>query len=174
MRAIEEIIIHCSASDRPEDGIEKMRQLHTCGKDEALNWSGRIVRCRGFDDIAYHYIIDPRGSIVLGRDLEVMGAHCRRRNKHSIGICLMGLHTFDSYQLGVARNLIADLCSIYKLDPRTDVQPHNKYRSDKLCPNFDIAVLLPKRSDEVTVLQALDKLDERVVKLEKRKWWQWR
>jgi hypothetical protein len=45
---------------------------------------------RGFDDIGYHYLIQPDGLIVMGRPEAIVGAHALGANDDSIGICLLG------------------------------------------------------------------------------------
>ncbi len=70
MREINEIIIHCTATnpnwyaDRSvEDVVAEIRRWHV----EERNWS----------DIGYHAIIHRDGSVGYGRPVERSGAHCR-------------------------------------------------------------------------------------------------
>jgi N-acetylmuramoyl-L-alanine amidase len=92
---INEIIIHCSDSDFGD--VDLIDQWH---------------KERGWDGVGYHYVItngiiahgneyDPKmdGEIQKGRELAVMGAHCRGHNYNSIGICLIGRHHFTGRQL---------------------------------------------------------------------------
>ena len=83
MREINEIIIHCTATnsnwyaDRSaDDVVTEIRRWHV----EERNWS----------DIGYHAIIHRDGSVGYGRPVERSGAHCRGRNKSSIGVSLVG------------------------------------------------------------------------------------
>ena len=83
MREINEIIIHCTATnpswyaDRPvEDVVAEIRRWHV----EERNWS----------DIGYHAIIHRDGSVGYGRPVERPGAHVAGRNKHTIGVSLVG------------------------------------------------------------------------------------
>ena len=76
MRKITQIIIHCSAT--PE------------GKDYTVADIDRWHKARGFKMIGYHYVIYRDGSIHTGRPLEMVGAHCKGHNAHSIGICYIG------------------------------------------------------------------------------------
>lgn len=76
MRAINEIIIHCSATPEGRDvSVADIRQWHLQ---------------RGFNDIGYHYVVYRDGSVHIGRALRLVGAHCLGHNAHSIGICYIG------------------------------------------------------------------------------------
>src|SRR3989338_11094347 len=43
-----------------------------------------------WEDIGYHYLIDKKGKIHVGRSEKFIGAHVFGHNKNSIGICLIG------------------------------------------------------------------------------------
>ena len=47
---------------------------------------------RGWNDIGYHFLIDPFGTIFEGRPLNAVGAHVKYRNTGNIGISFMGNH----------------------------------------------------------------------------------
>ena len=111
MREINEIIIHCTATnpswyaDRSDDDVVKeIRRWHV----EERKWS----------DIGYHAIIHRDGSVGYGRPIERSGAHCRGQNKSSIGVSLVGgrggcaddtfLDNFTPEQEEALRELIAD------------------------------------------------------------------
>ena len=76
MRRIDLIVIHCTAS-RPDQHIpmEQLDQMH-----QARGW-----KCCG-----YHYYITRDGQLHFGRPEEMVGAHARHYNAHSIGICYEG------------------------------------------------------------------------------------
>lgn len=76
MRSINLIVVHCSAT-------RANRALTT----EELE---TIHRCRGFRGIGYHYYIRRDGSVVNTRPLELVGAHAKGHNAHSIGLCYEG------------------------------------------------------------------------------------
>ncbi len=76
MRKIDLIVIHCSATraDRsltPDDLDLQHRR-------------------RGFNGTGYHYYIRKDGTVHLTRPIDRIGAHARRWNAHSIGICYEG------------------------------------------------------------------------------------
>ena len=71
MRTVSLIIVHCSANKagsalRAED-IDRYHR--------SLGW-----KCCG-----YHYVIPTDGTIEAGRPEELVGAHCKHHNSHSIG-----------------------------------------------------------------------------------------
>ena len=76
MRTIDHIIIHCSATCEGSSlSVEELEKMH---------------RRRGFRGIGYHYYIRRDGTVVNTRPLEVIGAHCKGNNAHSVGICYEG------------------------------------------------------------------------------------
>lgn len=76
MRHISKIIIHCSATPAGR---------HVTARD-ITRWH----IARGFRTIGYHYIIMLDGTVVEGRSIEQVGAHCLGHNRHSLGICYVG------------------------------------------------------------------------------------
>lgn len=75
-RNIKEIIVHCS--DTPEGRhhtVEDLRAWH---------------KAQGWSDIGYHYVVYIDGSIHVGRDVDIVGAHCSGHNSNSIGVCYIG------------------------------------------------------------------------------------
>ena len=120
MRKVSSIIIHHSESDiKSHDDISVIKEWHLD---------------RGFKDVGYHYFIRKNGSIQKGRDSNIIGAHCKKKNRSSIGICLSGDSKFTEYQFRALAVLIRRIKDIYG---KLAVQPHSKY-SEKDCPNFDV------------------------------------
>ena len=76
MRRIDLIVIHCTAS-RPDQHIS-MEQLD------------KMHQARGWKCCGYHYYITRDGQLHFGRPEEMVGAHARHYNAHSIGICYEG------------------------------------------------------------------------------------
>ena len=76
MRSINMIVVHCSATRA--DCALTTEDLET------------IHRRRGFRGIGYHYYIHRDGTVVNTRALELVGAHAKGHNAHSIGICYEG------------------------------------------------------------------------------------
>jgi N-acetyl-anhydromuramyl-L-alanine amidase AmpD len=76
MRKIDLIVIHCSATKRSQDF--SLEDLEACHK------------ARGFKTTGYHYYITKDGQLHPCRPEEMVGAHARRYNAHSIGVCYEG------------------------------------------------------------------------------------
>lgn len=124
MRAIDTLIIHCSATDPAvEVTVDTLREWHLK---------------RGWDDIGYHYVIYRDGTIEEGRPEEIQGAHTYGHNQNSLGICLIGGNksadfTFRQYvSLFVLVKLLKEQYSI------KTIQGHHYYDKDKDCPCFDV------------------------------------
>lgn len=82
MRTIDEIIIHCSDTEKGKDfDVEDIRRWH---------------KAKGWIDCGYHFIIKLNGTIQMGRPVATQGAHCSGHNAHSIGICYIGGHVKEN------------------------------------------------------------------------------
>lgn len=132
MREINEIIIHCTATESGHDYSAKIiDQWH---------------RARGFKQIGYHYVIHLNGTIEKGRDIELIGAHCKGHNRHSIGIAYVGglycdqpKNTMTAAQMETLAHMIRLLLAKYPTIRK--VMSHNQY-SHKACPCFDVPKFL--------------------------------
>ena len=128
MRQITEIIIHCSAT--PE------------GKDFSAADIDRWHKDRGFKMIGYHYVIYRDGSIHTSRPLEMVGAHCKGHNAHSIGICYIGGlapngRAKDTRTPAQKDSLWALVQALLKQFPNATVHGHREF-ANKDCPCFDV------------------------------------
>jgi len=138
MRKLTEIIIHCTATrpswyeDKPvEDAVKELTRWH--------------VEDRGWKNCGYHFAINRQGDVGSARPIGHSGAHCRGRNKHSVGVTLLGgrggeahdifKDNFTAEQDAALRNLIADLKE--KHPTITTISGHNEW-SNKACPCFDV------------------------------------
>jgi N-acetyl-anhydromuramyl-L-alanine amidase AmpD len=120
VRKLTKMIIHCSASDAPEaDNIDTIRKWHML---------------RNFDDVGYHFFIRKDGAIEKGRDVKIVGAHCKGHNHDSIGICLSGKESFTLDQY-IALGALMQVLQFEYGD--LDIYPHNYFNKDKTCPNFE-------------------------------------
>lgn len=130
MRTISFIIIHCSA----------VRPWQKSGVAEIDCWH----RARGWKSCGYHYVIRRDGTIETGRPLEMIGAHCKDRNRHSIGICYEGgldaegrpADTRTEAQKHAMRELLERLHVQF---PKAFIMGHNVFNPKKACPCFDAA-----------------------------------
>ena len=142
MRTIDHIVIHCSATREDRSlTVAELEENH---------------RCRGFRGIGYHYYIRKDGTVINTRALELVGAHAKGHNSHSIGICYVGgldangkpADTRTPEQKAALRDLVAKLCKEYPiiellghrdtspdLDGSGEVEPAEYI---KACPCFDV------------------------------------
>lgn len=135
MRKIDEIIVHCSATQESSD----------IGVYEITNWHKQ----RGYNGCGYHFVIRRDGTLETGRDIKKSGAHAKGHNSHSIGVCLVG--GVDKYNKGemnytieqwqTLEKLIMELKSTYQIEK---VSGHRQY-ANKECPCFDVPAWVKER-----------------------------
>ena len=129
MRIIDKLIVHCSATREGQDiRFHTIKKWHV----EDNNWS----------DIGYHYVIHLDGSIHAGRPIERIGAHTKRHNKSSIGICYVGgmdktfTSSKDTRTIAQKKSLRILLLELKAAYPDAVVYGHRDF-SNKDCPSFD-------------------------------------
>ncbi len=125
MRKLKTIVIHHSQNRK---NFQEIKDLH--------------VNDYKWDDIGYHFIIDAKGSILNGRNVNEIGAHVYGHNQDSIGICLIGnfdLTIPNKKQLSSLNNLIKELKDRYNIN---NVKLHRDFNVNKTCPgrNFNLIV----------------------------------
>ena len=130
MRKINKVILHCSDTiEGAHIDVDTIRKWHT---SEPRNWS----------DIGYHYVIYLDGTIAKGRDIDVVGAHCRGNNKDSIGICYIGgvnamrEHT-DTMTAAQDMAFIELWHALQTVLGDLELYGHNDF-SNKACPCFKV------------------------------------
>lgn len=129
------IIIHCTASpDNMDVGVKEITEWHKQRKD---------ARGRRWRTIGYHFVIRRNGKVEIGRPEDEVGAHCAGENRHSIGVCLVGIKNFTKEQMVGLRQLCTDLKERY---PQAAIRPHSSFPSArkqrKSCPNMNIYSIL--------------------------------
>ena len=127
-RNIKELIVHCSATPEGKDySVDTIRQWHLQ---------------RGFSDIGYHYVVYRDGSIHIGRDESIIGAHCTGHNTNSIGVCYIGgcasdgKTPKDTRTLQQKESLLSLLKTLKVKYPNAKIYPHYKFAA-KACPSFN-------------------------------------
>lgn len=135
VRDVNEIIVHCSATPEGRDhDVADIRRWHVDG--------------RGWSDVGYHYCILLDGTIEAGRPVSRAGAHCKGKNKNTIGICYIGgcdknmqpKDTMNHGQEKACLNLIETLRGVFG---DLKVSGHNEYAPHKACPSFDVNTKWP-------------------------------
>lgn len=148
MRQIDEIVVHCAATQPKWMANEPVEAKRT----EIDRWH----RDRGFNSFGYHYLIDRDGKVCAGRGLEEQGAHTYGHNDNSIGVCLVGGHgssandafeaNYTSAQDQALRVLINELK--IRFPGINKVSGHNDYTKAKACPGFNVKRWLANKPAE--------------------------
>ena len=128
MRQIDEIIIHCSATE--------------AGSDYGAADIDRWHRQRGFRCIGYHYVVRIDGTVEKGRGDDEVGAHCKGHNRHSLGVCYIGGlrdgHPADTRTPAQRQALTQLLKALTTRHPNAHIHGHRDF-APKACPCFDAA-----------------------------------
>ena len=105
----------------------------------------REHRLRGWRCCGYHYVIPTDGIIEAGRPEEMVGAHCRNHNRHSIGVCYIGGLSADGKRPKDTRTLAQRtalrrlLESLHRKYPEALIVGHHDLDPQKACPCIDVA-----------------------------------
>lgn len=127
MRKINEIIVHCTATQD--------------GKNIKVEDINRWHKERGWNMIGYHYVVYLDGTIHQGRSEDQIGAHCLKHNTNSIGVVYVGgldangkpKDTRTEAQKQGLRKLLTELKRKY---PKATIHSHKDF-APKACPSFD-------------------------------------
>ena len=131
MRTITLIIVHCTANKAGS----ALRMADIDRYHRSLGWKG----------CGYHYVIPTDGTIEAGRPEEMVGAHCKNHNRHSIGVAYVGglaadgqtpCDTRTEAQKRALRSLLEDLHTRYPkalIVGHCDLEPRKPH-----CPGFDV------------------------------------
>lgn len=148
MRAILNIVIHCSASPNGRTLFSG-----TAGKPGFSTPAAEINRwhkARGFHRhpaflkrqepslccIGYHFVVGTNGAVFNGRHLDEIGAHAQGFNRDSIGICLVGTDAFSIDQWNALSVLVSGLVKTHQ---GASVLGHRDLpKVAKSCPGFSV------------------------------------
>ena len=132
MRSINLIVIHCSATR--EDRPFPVTSLIAC-------------HAARFGFTGYHYYIRRSGRVYQTRHENLIGAHARRYNEHSIGVCYEGGldskgHPADTRTEAQKKSLLGLLRSLKARHPGARIVGHRDLPGvRKDCPCFDASYL---------------------------------
>lgn len=130
-RTIKEIIVHCAATPEGKHfTVDDIRKWH---------------KQQGWSDIGYHYVVYLNGAIHLGRDVDLIGAHCSKggHNTYSIGVCYVGgcdasgKKAKDTRTVQQKESLTYLLKELKKMYPNAKIYGHHDFDKGKECPSFD-------------------------------------
>jgi len=128
------ITVHHSADPTPVvlDG-SSAKSFEAVREIQKAHMQGKSTH---YGDIGYHFVIDPYGRVMQGRELAFQGAHANGENNlQNIGICLIG--NFDderptSAALEALERQIEELRARHKI-PKSRVLAHRELRPTE-CP----------------------------------------
>ena len=128
-RRIDEIIVHCTATAEGKDyDVEDIRRWH---------------KQQGWSDVGYHYVVLRNGHVQVGRDVDLIGAHCQGHNMHSIGVVYVGGCSSDGKTPKDTRTdlqkaaLLSLLLALRHTYPKAVIVGHRDYDKGKACPSFN-------------------------------------
>ena len=110
-------------SQRKIDSVKRIRDLH--------------IKTNKWEDIGYHYLIDKKCKIHVGRSEKFIGAHVFGHNKNSVGICLIGNFDEEKPTKAQIRTLIKFLKNKIKKFkiPIKNILGHREFSGvTKTCP----------------------------------------
>lgn len=133
MRKIDLIVIHCSAT--------------RCDKPFPVT---ALIRCHRnrFGFTGYHYYITRSGYVYQTRHEQLVGAHARGYNEHSLGVCYEGGldpqgNPADTRTPRQRRSLLRLLQRLKQEHPGARIVGHRDLPGvHKACPCFDVSSLL--------------------------------
>jgi len=133
------ITVHHSADNDPVVLDGSTARTYEAARDiQRAHMNGKETH---YGDIGYHYLIDPYGRVLEGRELAYQGAHAKGDNNvRNIGICVIG--NFDEEKptaaaLTALRRLVDDLRARYSIS-RNLVYGHRDLRGTR-CPGENLA-----------------------------------
>ena len=117
------------------------------------------MNTRNYDDVGYHYMIHPNGTIYEGREIVYKGAHVRQANSGKIGILMMGDYDHQWWDLDdtLLKKHIATLKDIIKTLKKTfclktlgghkEFLPAQNYR----CPGSELMQIMNSLRKELSL-----------------------
>ncbi len=91
---------------------------HTASHDVSRDTIDKWHKERGWDGIGYHYVIRKDGSIEIGRNRNITGAHAKGRNNR-LGIALTGYDEFTPEQIESLTEFLVE-------QGITHIEPHHE------------------------------------------------
>ena len=128
MRAINKIIVHCTATPEGRDvSADTIRRWH--------------VQDNGWSDIGYHWVIELDGSLQEGRKEHLNGAHAKGHNTDSVGVVYVGgcdedMKPKDTRTDAQKEELLCILQDLKGRYPKAEIIGHRDV-ANKACPSFD-------------------------------------
>ncbi len=128
---------------------------HSLTKDQqVVDWKAikkYHIEVRGWRNIGYHYGVEKVNGVyqvMLGRDLNIPGAHCKEENmnRRSVGVCVVGNYDKKKPPLALLKFLacavVLPLMRQFRISV-CNIVKHREYATYKSCPGamFDVQLL---------------------------------
>ncbi len=120
---------------------------------------------RGWNDIAYHFLVDRGGNIYQGRPETVIGSHVGGANTGNIGVCLLGCYhppeencfqTMTPESRESIMQLFGWISDAYQQNPAS-LLGHRDYFGNTACPGDNVWYELPSiRIDIVDYIESME------------------
>ena len=134
MRDIHRVILHCSATP---DYPEPSRKYDLFGAKDIDAWHKE----RGFDQIGYQYVVRRTGVLEAGRDVSMIGAHCKGHNSDSIGICYIGTRIPTMLQIETLLDLAHNISARFGVGSKDWVGHYELVDGKKICPGVRMDIM---------------------------------
>lgn len=141
-KEINKIIVHQSLSTGSAENIAKYH----------MSKDNHITPGEGLPSVAYHYLVDQKGNVVVGAKHNEITWHCKGANETSLGVCVLGDfagvgHKGSSEgpsaeQLASLGLLLESLLPQYP-KTRGSVMPHAAF-GKPACPGFVLETFINK------------------------------
>lgn len=128
------LVVHCSFT-KPRQQVNKA-------------FIERVHRLKGRLWIGYHYVVDRKGNIETGRELDQVGGHAPGFDNQSIGICLAGGadqdgNRADNFTKDQRESLLQLIAVLHLKFPQAIVVGHRDLpNANTECPSFDVQSFL--------------------------------
>jgi hypothetical protein len=115
------------------------------GCETILYLQNKHIKKMGLNDIKYHFIIAPDGTVYEGRPLGTAGCHCKSYDNTTIGILFFGNYNIEDVGKSQLRSfmlLLKYIKSIYKhMNIPKCIKNHRDYELT-LCPGHHLSNLI--------------------------------
>lgn len=154
-----EVVIHTEAGAIRKEDWPALQELAALDLSLAEEQKLRAVEnfhvnTRGWNGIAYSFLIFPDGTVAEGRGWGRSGAHTEGRNSTACGVCFIGhgdLQPATEAQWAATRWLIGEGIRLGHLRPGPLITTHAKYSGKgKTCPGTLIAPHVTQRLGGIT------------------------
>lgn len=98
-----------------ETQVDTILLMSSKNNNDTVDSIHKSFQDKGYAGIGFHFIIDKKGNIYRGRQLEYAGCYVQNHNIHTIGICFIGnfnTNRFTKDQLSSGKSLINELKKI--------------------------------------------------------------